>query len=39
MALSDKQSFYVFEQARNMSRVLRPIHIPIGGWRAVLKKK
>ena len=35
----DEQLFYVIEQARDISRVLRPIHSPIGGWRAVFKKK
>ena len=35
----DDQLFYVIEQARDISRVLRPIHSPIGGWRAVFKKK
>ena len=35
----DKELFYVIEQARDMSNVLKPIHTPLGGWRAVLKKK
>ena len=35
----DEQMFYIIEQARDMSKVLKPIHSPLGGWRAVLKKK
>ena len=35
----DNQAFYVIEQAREVSKTLRPIHTPIGGWRAVFKKK
>lgn len=35
----DEHLFYIIEQARDMSKVLKPIHSPIGGWRAVLKKK
>ena len=35
----DKQAFYVIEQARDVSKILRPIHTPTGGWRAAFKKK
>ena len=35
----DEHLFYIVEQARDMSKVLKPIHTPIGGWRAVFKKK
>lgn len=35
----DDQLFYIIEQARDISNILRPIHSPMGGWRAVLKKK
>ena len=35
----DDKLFYIVEQARDMSKVLRPIHTPVGGWRAVFKKK
>lgn len=35
----DEQLFYVIEQARDISRILKPIHSPLGGWRAVSKKK
>lgn len=35
----EKELFYVVEQARDMCKVLKPIHIPIGGRRAVFKKK
>jgi hypothetical protein len=31
--------FYVIEQARDMSRVLKPIATPLGGWRATDKRK
>lgn len=31
--------FYVTEQARDVSRLLRPIQTPLTGWRAILKKK
>lgn len=29
----DKNAFYVIEQARDVSRVLRPVMSPLGGWR------
>jgi uncharacterized protein YebE (UPF0316 family) len=29
----DKEAFYVIEQARDVSRVLKPIYTPLGGWR------
>lgn len=29
----DSEAFYVVEQARDVSRVLRPIYSPLGGWR------
>lgn len=35
----DEHLFYVIEQARDMSKVLKPIHTPLGGWRSVFKKK
>lgn len=35
----DETAFYVIEQARDMSKVLKPIYTPIGGWRAVFKRK
>ena len=35
----DKNAFYVIEQARDMSKVLKPLYTPIGGWRAALKRK
>jgi uncharacterized protein YebE (UPF0316 family) len=35
----DERLFYIIEQARDMSRVLKPIHTPIGGWRTAFKKK
>lgn len=35
----DSTAFYVIEQARDMSKILRPVHTPMGGWRAALKRK
>jgi uncharacterized protein YebE (UPF0316 family) len=35
----DPRLFYVIEQARDMSRVLKPIATPLGGWRATDKRK
>lgn len=35
----DVNAFYVIEQARAMSKVLRPVSTPLGGWRAVNKRK
>ncbi len=35
----DKEAFYVVEQARSMSKVLRPVTTPLGGWRSVHKRK
>jgi len=35
----DQKAFYVIEQARDVSKILRPIHSPIGGWRSVHKRK
>jgi len=35
----DPDSFYVIEQVRDVNRVLRPVKIPVTGWRAPLKKK
>ncbi len=35
----DENVFYIVEQARDMSKVLKPIHTPLGGWRSVFKKK
>ena len=35
----DDQAFYVIEQARDVSKVTRPIMTPRGGWRAVDKRK
>jgi uncharacterized protein YebE (UPF0316 family) len=36
---ADPDAFYVVEQARDINKVLKPIYSPIGGWRAVFKKK
>jgi len=35
----DADAFYVTEQARDVSKLLRPVHTPMTGWRAVFKKK
>ncbi|MBI5063303.1 MAG: DUF2179 domain-containing protein [Desulfatitalea sp.] len=35
----DPNAFYVIEQARDISKVLRPTHAPLGGWRATAKRK
>jgi uncharacterized protein YebE (UPF0316 family) len=35
----DPDAFYIIEQARDVSKVLRPIFQPITGWRAVTKRK
>ena len=35
----DQDAFYVVEQARDVSKVLRPIYSPIGGWRSRYKRK
>lgn len=35
----DPRLFYVIEQARDMSKVLKPVLSPLGGWRAVDKRK
>lgn len=35
----DPEAFYITEQARDVSKVLRPLSTPVTGWRAVFKKK
>ena len=35
----DPKLFYVIEQARDMSRVLKPVSTPLGGWRSTDKRK
>jgi len=35
----DPDAFYVIEQARDVSKVLKPTCAPIGGWRAIGKRK
>lgn len=35
----DPEVFYVTEQVRDVSRMLRPLSSPATGWRAVMKKK
>lgn len=36
---ADPEAFYVMESARDFNRVLKPTAAPIGGWRAVNKRK
>ena len=35
----DPKVFYVIEQARDMSKVYRPICSPLGGWQAISNRK
>ncbi|WP_300463577.1 DUF5698 domain-containing protein [Desulfobacula sp.] len=35
----DEQVFYILEQARDISRILKPVSTPLGGWRSVFKRK
>lgn len=35
----DPKLFYVIEQARDMSKVLKPVYSPLGGWRSTDKRK
>jgi uncharacterized protein YebE (UPF0316 family) len=35
----DPKAFYVIEQARDVSKIIRPTYAPIGGWRAIQKRK
>ncbi|MGA1791039.1 MAG: DUF2179 domain-containing protein [bacterium] len=35
----DPNAFYITEQAREVSKGLRPIYQPVTGWRAIFKKK
>jgi uncharacterized protein YebE (UPF0316 family) len=35
----DDKAFYVIEQARDMSRILKPVFTPLGGWRSRSKRK
>jgi hypothetical protein len=35
----DEHLFYIVEQARDMSKVLKPVHTPMGGWRSAFKRK
>lgn len=35
----DKDLFYIIEQARDMSKTLRPVYSPLGGWRSTSKRK
>jgi uncharacterized protein YebE (UPF0316 family) len=36
---TDPNAFYVIEQARDVSKVLRPTYSSLGGWRATNKRK
>ncbi|MGB5984343.1 MAG: DUF5698 domain-containing protein [Desulfobacterales bacterium] len=35
----DAEAFYVVEQARDVSKVLKPVHTHLGGWRALNHRK
>lgn len=35
----DQNVFYIIEQARDISRVLKPVYSPLGGWRSESKRK
>jgi uncharacterized protein YebE (UPF0316 family) len=35
----DPKLFYVIEQARDMSRIYRPLFSPLGGWQAISNRK
>ena len=35
----DATAFYVVEQARDVSKVLKPVHTHLGGWRNLTKRK
>lgn len=35
----DEKIFYILEQARDVSKLLRPIYTPMGGWRSIFKLK
>ena len=35
----DPESFYITEQARDISKIFNPVCTPLTGWRAFLKKK
>lgn len=35
----DQDAFYVVEQARDVSKVLRPVYTPLGGWRQKHNRK
>lgn len=39
VAAIDKDAFYVIEQARAMSKILKPVSTPLGGWRTIEKRK
>ena len=35
----DPQAFYIIEHARDMSKVIRPMYSPAGGWRNMFQGK
>ena len=35
----DEHVFYIIEQARDVSRVLKPVYTPLGGWRSRSNRK
>jgi len=35
----DENVFFIIEQARDISKVLKPVYTPLGGWRDIFKRK
>jgi len=35
----DPEVFYIIEQARVISRMIKPVSTPLGGWRSISKRK
>jgi uncharacterized protein YebE (UPF0316 family) len=35
----DADVFYIIEQARDISKMMKPLHTPLGGWRSRSKRK
>lgn len=35
----DPEVFYIIEQARDISRMIKPVSTPLGGWRSISKRK
>lgn len=35
----DEHLFFIIEQARDTSKILKPVYTPLGGWRSIDKRK